>query len=126
MQKIHGYIQYDDLHSFICLQVLQSCGSPELVRAVISPHLSKDAVDFLRGHLTPKEMTIFELLGEGWTKPRYNATMCVVALCALTCSSRATTSTSLCSAGQSGPGISTPHLITQSFVMAGNRQQSCS
>lgn len=50
--------------------VLQSCGSPELVRSVISPHLSKDAVDFLRGHLTPKEMTIFELLGEGWTKPR--------------------------------------------------------
>lgn len=50
--------------------VLQSCGSPELVRSVISPHLSRDAVDFLRGHLTPKEMTIFELLGDGWTKPR--------------------------------------------------------
>ncbi|XP_074532854.1 epidermal growth factor receptor kinase substrate 8-like protein 2 isoform X2 [Halichoeres trimaculatus] len=50
--------------------VLQSCGSPELVQSVISPHLSKDAVDFLRGHLTPKEMTIFELLGDGWTKPR--------------------------------------------------------
>ncbi|XP_041794823.1 epidermal growth factor receptor kinase substrate 8-like protein 2 [Chelmon rostratus] len=50
--------------------VLQSCGSPELVRSVIAPHLSKDAVDFLRGHLTPKEMTIFELLGDGWTKPR--------------------------------------------------------
>lgn len=52
------------------LQVLQSCGNPEMVRSVISPHLCKDAVDFLRGHLTPKEMTIFELLGEGWTKPR--------------------------------------------------------
>lgn len=52
-------------------QVLQSCGSPELVRSVISPHLSRDAVDFLRGHLSPKEMTIFELLGDGWTKPRY-------------------------------------------------------
>ncbi|XP_040895062.1 epidermal growth factor receptor kinase substrate 8-like protein 2 isoform X2 [Toxotes jaculatrix] len=50
--------------------VLQSCGSPELARSVISPHLSKDAVDFLRGHLIPKEMTIFELLGDGWTKPR--------------------------------------------------------
>uniref|UniRef100_A0A8C3AAW3 Epidermal growth factor receptor kinase substrate 8-like protein 2 n=1 Tax=Cyclopterus lumpus TaxID=8103 RepID=A0A8C3AAW3_CYCLU len=50
--------------------VLQSCGSPELVRSVISPHFSKDTVDFLRGHLTPKEMTIFELLGDGWTKPR--------------------------------------------------------
>uniref|UniRef100_A0A4W6DXY7 Epidermal growth factor receptor kinase substrate 8-like protein 2 n=1 Tax=Lates calcarifer TaxID=8187 RepID=A0A4W6DXY7_LATCA len=50
--------------------VLQSCGSPELPRSVISPHLSKDAVDFLRGHLSPKEMTIFELLGDGWTRPR--------------------------------------------------------
>ncbi|KAM4553677.1 epidermal growth factor receptor kinase substrate 8-like protein 2 isoform 1-T2 [Fundulus diaphanus] len=50
--------------------VLQSCGSPDLVRSVISPHLSKDAVDFLRGHLSPKEMTVFELLGDGWTKPR--------------------------------------------------------
>ncbi|XP_028970808.1 epidermal growth factor receptor kinase substrate 8-like protein 2 isoform X2 [Esox lucius] len=50
--------------------VLQSCGGPELPRSVLSPHLSKDAVDFLRGHLTPKEMTIFELLGEGWTRPR--------------------------------------------------------
>lgn len=50
--------------------ILQSCGSPELPRSVISPHLSRDTVDFLRGHLTPKEMTIFELLGDGWTRPR--------------------------------------------------------
>ncbi|XP_051979244.1 epidermal growth factor receptor kinase substrate 8-like protein 2 isoform X2 [Xyrauchen texanus] len=50
--------------------ILQSCGSPELPRAVISPHLSRDSVDFLRGNLTPKEATIFELLGEGWTRPR--------------------------------------------------------
>ncbi|XP_029991810.1 epidermal growth factor receptor kinase substrate 8-like protein 2 isoform X2 [Sphaeramia orbicularis] len=50
--------------------VLQSYGTPELARSIISPHLSKDTVDFLRGHLTPKEMTIFELLGDGWTKPR--------------------------------------------------------
>ncbi|XP_072242076.1 epidermal growth factor receptor kinase substrate 8-like protein 2 isoform X2 [Leuresthes tenuis] len=50
--------------------VLQSCGSPELARSVISPHLSKDAVDFVRGQLSPKETTIFELLGDGWTKPR--------------------------------------------------------
>lgn len=51
-------------------QVLQSYGSPELARSVISPHLSKETVDFLRGHLTPKEMTVFELMGDGWTKPR--------------------------------------------------------
>ncbi|KAM8862170.1 epidermal growth factor receptor kinase substrate 8-like protein 2 isoform 1-T1 [Synchiropus picturatus] len=50
--------------------VLRSCGSPELARSVISPHLCKDAVDFLHGHLSPKEMTTFELLGDGWTKPR--------------------------------------------------------
>uniref|UniRef100_A0A3P9KH36 Epidermal growth factor receptor kinase substrate 8-like protein 2 n=1 Tax=Oryzias latipes TaxID=8090 RepID=A0A3P9KH36_ORYLA len=50
--------------------VLQTCGSPDLARSIISPHLSKDTVDFLRGHLTPKETTIFELLGDGWTKPR--------------------------------------------------------
>ncbi|KAF7654228.1 hypothetical protein LDENG_00072270 [Lucifuga dentata] len=50
--------------------VLQTCGTPELARSVISPHLSKDTVDFLRGHLSPKEMTIFELLGDGWTKSR--------------------------------------------------------
>ncbi|KAJ8249159.1 hypothetical protein GJAV_G00231810 [Gymnothorax javanicus] len=50
--------------------VLQNSGGPELPRSVISPHLSQDAVEFLRGHLSPKEMTLFELLGEGWTKPR--------------------------------------------------------
>ncbi|XP_073687822.1 epidermal growth factor receptor kinase substrate 8-like protein 2 isoform X2 [Garra rufa] len=50
--------------------IIQSCGGPELPRAVISPHLSRDAVDFLRGCLTPKETTIFELLGDGWTRPR--------------------------------------------------------
>lgn len=57
----------------MCVQVLQTCGSPDLARSIISPHLSKDAVDFLRGHLTPKETTIFELLGDGWTKPRCGA-----------------------------------------------------
>ncbi|XP_035251041.1 epidermal growth factor receptor kinase substrate 8-like protein 2 [Anguilla anguilla] len=50
--------------------ILQSSGGPELPRSVISPHLSQDTVEFLRGHLSPKEMTIFELLGEGWTRPR--------------------------------------------------------
>ncbi|XP_031420502.1 epidermal growth factor receptor kinase substrate 8-like protein 2 [Clupea harengus] len=50
--------------------ILQTCGSAELAQAVVSPHLSGDAVDFLRGHLIPKEMAIFELMGEGWTRPR--------------------------------------------------------
>uniref|UniRef100_A0A7N8WPR0 Epidermal growth factor receptor kinase substrate 8-like protein 2 n=1 Tax=Mastacembelus armatus TaxID=205130 RepID=A0A7N8WPR0_9TELE len=52
------------------LELVRSCGSPDLARSVFSPHLSRDAVDFLRGHLTPKEATIFELLGDKWTKPR--------------------------------------------------------
>ncbi|KAG2462005.1 ES8L2 protein, partial [Polypterus senegalus] len=50
--------------------VLQSCGGPELPRSILSPLLSKDAVDFLRGHLTPKEMNIYEMLGEAWTCSR--------------------------------------------------------
>ncbi|XP_027029028.1 epidermal growth factor receptor kinase substrate 8-like protein 2 isoform X1 [Tachysurus fulvidraco] len=50
--------------------ILQNCGGPDLPRSVISPHLSREAVDFLRGHLTPKEMALFELMGDGWTRPR--------------------------------------------------------
>lgn len=61
----------DEVNLRACPQVVQTCGGPDLVRTVISPHLSKDTVDFLRGHLTPKEMATFELLGDGWTKPRY-------------------------------------------------------
>ncbi|XP_041132346.1 epidermal growth factor receptor kinase substrate 8-like protein 2 isoform X2 [Polyodon spathula] len=50
--------------------VLQSSGGPELPRSVISPLLSKDAVDFLRGHLSPKEMSVYEQLGDAWTRSR--------------------------------------------------------
>ncbi|XP_063052205.1 epidermal growth factor receptor kinase substrate 8-like protein 2 isoform X2 [Engraulis encrasicolus] len=50
--------------------ILQTCGNGDLVQAVIAPHLSRDAVDFLRGHMSPKETTIFEFLGEAWTRPR--------------------------------------------------------
>lgn len=53
-----------------CPQVLKTLGSPDLARSIISPHLCRDTVDFLLGHLTPKETSIFELLGDGWTKPR--------------------------------------------------------
>lgn len=53
-----------------CPQVLKSLGGPDLARSIISPHLCRDAVDFLHGHLTPKETSIFEVLGDGWTKPR--------------------------------------------------------
>ncbi|KAJ8333713.1 hypothetical protein SKAU_G00410320 [Synaphobranchus kaupii] len=50
--------------------VLKNCGGPELARSVLSPHLSRDAVEFLRRTLSPKEMTLYELLGKGWTVPR--------------------------------------------------------
>lgn len=58
------------LTSCPCPQVLKTLGSPDLARSIISPHLCRDTVDFLLGHLTPKETSIFELLGDGWTKPR--------------------------------------------------------
>uniref|UniRef100_A0A8C9EM92 Epidermal growth factor receptor kinase substrate 8-like protein 2 n=1 Tax=Pavo cristatus TaxID=9049 RepID=A0A8C9EM92_PAVCR len=54
-------------HTPLCLcviQIVNSCGGPELARSVISPLLSKDATDFLRGHLTPKEISLWDSLGE--------------------------------------------------------------
>ncbi|TFK01189.1 dedicator of cytokinesis protein 2 [Platysternon megacephalum] len=50
--------------------IIHSCGGPELARSVVSPLLSKDTTDFLRGHLTPKEMTLWESIGETWTRSR--------------------------------------------------------
>ncbi|KAM9301591.1 epidermal growth factor receptor kinase substrate 8-like protein 2 [Gastrophryne carolinensis] len=50
--------------------IMQSSGGPDLGRSITCPLLSKDATDFLRGHLTPKEMQIWESLGERWTKSR--------------------------------------------------------
>ncbi|KAG9475604.1 hypothetical protein GDO78_003807 [Eleutherodactylus coqui] len=50
--------------------IVQSSGGPDLGRSITCPLLSKDATDFLRGHLTPKEMQLWEALGERWTKSR--------------------------------------------------------
>lgn len=50
--------------------IIESSGGPELGRTVTAPLLSKDATDFLRGHLTPTEMKIWEILGDKWTKSR--------------------------------------------------------
>uniref|UniRef100_A0A8D0FUT4 EPS8 like 2 n=1 Tax=Strix occidentalis caurina TaxID=311401 RepID=A0A8D0FUT4_STROC len=50
--------------------IISSCGGPELARSVVSPLLSKDATDFLRGHLTPKEINLWDSLGETWTRSR--------------------------------------------------------
>ncbi|XP_056382997.1 epidermal growth factor receptor kinase substrate 8-like protein 2 isoform X2 [Hyla sarda] len=50
--------------------IVQSSGGPDLGRSITCPLLSKDATDFLRGHLTPKEMQLWEALGDRWTKSR--------------------------------------------------------
>ncbi|CAM2115376.1 epidermal growth factor receptor kinase substrate 8-like protein 2 isoform X1 [Caretta caretta] len=50
--------------------IVHSCGGPELARSILSPLLSKDTIDFLRGHLTPKEMMLWESMGETWTRSR--------------------------------------------------------
>ncbi|XP_062949785.1 epidermal growth factor receptor kinase substrate 8-like protein 2 [Cynocephalus volans] len=50
--------------------IINTCGGPNIARSVSSPLLSCDAVSFLRGHLVPKEMSLWELLGETWTRPR--------------------------------------------------------
>nr|XP_020639829.1 epidermal growth factor receptor kinase substrate 8-like protein 2 isoform X2 [Pogona vitticeps] len=50
--------------------IVSGCGGPELPRTIVCPLLSKDTTDFLKGHLTPKEMALWESLGEAWTKSR--------------------------------------------------------
>ncbi|XP_066556477.1 epidermal growth factor receptor kinase substrate 8-like protein 2 isoform X2 [Amia ocellicauda] len=50
--------------------VLQSCGGPEVAQSVLSPLLCREAVQFLRGHLSPTETSLYELLGDAWTRPR--------------------------------------------------------
>ncbi|XP_042763251.1 epidermal growth factor receptor kinase substrate 8-like protein 2 isoform X1 [Panthera leo] len=50
--------------------IVSTCGGPDIACSVTSPVLSRDAVGFLRGHLVPKEMTLWESLGETWTRPR--------------------------------------------------------
>ncbi|XP_036136987.1 epidermal growth factor receptor kinase substrate 8-like protein 2 isoform X2 [Molossus molossus] len=50
--------------------IVSTCGGPDIARSVLSPLLSRDAVGFLRGHLVPKEMVLWESLGETWTRPR--------------------------------------------------------
>lgn len=50
--------------------IVSTCGGPDIARSVYSPLLSRDTVGFLRGHLVPKEMALWESLGETWTRPR--------------------------------------------------------
>uniref|UniRef100_A0A670XM10 Epidermal growth factor receptor kinase substrate 8-like protein 2 n=1 Tax=Pseudonaja textilis TaxID=8673 RepID=A0A670XM10_PSETE len=50
--------------------IVNSSGGPEFAGSVVSPLLSKDTTDFLKGHLTPKEMALWESLGGTWTRSR--------------------------------------------------------
>ncbi|XP_004441104.1 PREDICTED: epidermal growth factor receptor kinase substrate 8-like protein 2 [Ceratotherium simum simum] len=50
--------------------IVSTCGGPNIAHSVSSPLLSREAVGFLRGHLVPKEMALWESLGETWTRPR--------------------------------------------------------
>lgn len=50
--------------------IISTCGGPHLAAAAHSPLLSAEAVSFLHGHLTPKEMALWKTLGEAWTTPR--------------------------------------------------------
>ncbi|XP_033059863.1 epidermal growth factor receptor kinase substrate 8-like protein 2 isoform X1 [Trachypithecus francoisi] len=50
--------------------IVNTCGGPDIARSVSCPLLSRDAVDFLRGHLVPKETSLWESLGESWMRPR--------------------------------------------------------
>ncbi|XP_023364338.1 epidermal growth factor receptor kinase substrate 8-like protein 2 isoform X2 [Otolemur garnettii] len=50
--------------------IINTCGGPDIARSVSSPLLSRDAVGFLRGHLVPKEMSLWKSLGDTWTRPR--------------------------------------------------------
>ncbi|XP_072448291.1 epidermal growth factor receptor kinase substrate 8-like protein 2 isoform X2 [Chiloscyllium punctatum] len=50
--------------------VVQAIGGPDIPRTIISPLLSKDATEFLRGHLIAKEVKLWESLGEAWTRSR--------------------------------------------------------
>uniref|UniRef100_UPI00398F1C30 epidermal growth factor receptor kinase substrate 8a isoform X1 n=4 Tax=Pristiophorus japonicus TaxID=55135 RepID=UPI00398F1C30 len=50
--------------------VIQTTGGPEMGSSVLSPLLTKDAIDFLNVCVTPEEREIWFSLGETWTKPR--------------------------------------------------------
>ncbi|XP_062928524.1 epidermal growth factor receptor kinase substrate 8a isoform X4 [Mobula hypostoma] len=50
--------------------VIQTSGGPEMGGSILSPLLTKDAIDFLNSCVTPEEKVIWFSLGEAWIKPR--------------------------------------------------------
>ncbi|XP_029896237.1 epidermal growth factor receptor kinase substrate 8 isoform X4 [Aquila chrysaetos chrysaetos] len=50
--------------------VVQTTGGPELAGTVLSPLLTKDAIDFLRYTVTSEEGQLWTSLGDTWTKAR--------------------------------------------------------
>ncbi|XP_055508892.1 epidermal growth factor receptor kinase substrate 8a isoform X2 [Leucoraja erinacea] len=50
--------------------VIQTSGGPEMGGSILSPLLTKDAIDFLNTCVTAEEKAVWFSLGETWTKPR--------------------------------------------------------
>ncbi|XP_074050468.1 epidermal growth factor receptor kinase substrate 8 isoform X2 [Macrotis lagotis] len=50
--------------------VVQATGGPELANTVLSPLLTKDAIDFLNQTVNVEERQLWMSLGETWIKPR--------------------------------------------------------
>ncbi|XP_078276060.1 epidermal growth factor receptor kinase substrate 8a isoform X2 [Rhinoraja longicauda] len=50
--------------------VVQTSGGPEMGGSILTPLLTKDAIDFLNICVTAEEKAIWFSLGETWTKPR--------------------------------------------------------
>ncbi|XP_055987831.1 epidermal growth factor receptor kinase substrate 8-like protein 2 isoform X2 [Sorex fumeus] len=50
--------------------IVSTCAGPDLAASARCPLLSAEAVAFLHGHLTPKEMALWKSMGETWTQPR--------------------------------------------------------
>ncbi|XP_039625930.1 epidermal growth factor receptor kinase substrate 8a isoform X2 [Polypterus senegalus] len=50
--------------------VIQATGGVDLASSILSPLLTKDAVEFLHASVTPEEHQIWKSLGNAWTKVR--------------------------------------------------------
>ncbi|XP_015208463.1 epidermal growth factor receptor kinase substrate 8a isoform X3 [Lepisosteus oculatus] len=50
--------------------VIHTTGGVELAKSILSPLLTKDAIDFLHSTVTPEERQLWMSLGDTWTKSR--------------------------------------------------------
>ncbi|XP_043825212.1 LOW QUALITY PROTEIN: epidermal growth factor receptor kinase substrate 8 [Dromiciops gliroides] len=76
LAKLKSHIQNpsaEDLVHFLYTplnMVVQATGGPELASTVLSPLLTKDAIDFLNQTVSVEERQLWMSLGETWLKPR--------------------------------------------------------